>query len=184
MKKKYLGFVLIGGMITSGCIMGSARIRSQNQTGGVMVLEGDEGKAMEDANKKMGIHCGPGNFRIVARDTVKVGSENYANSATDYDERTDSATDSDTIAAGSQRHGRNGSDYVEGQSTREDSSAVTQGGSSTSSVSGTRDVNEIRITYQCGGAPAPAPVAGPAPGPAPAPVGPPPPAPAPAPAPY
>ncbi len=173
MTKKYLGFILAGGMLVSGCLItGTASVRSQNQTGGILVLVGDENKAMADANNKMGVHCGPGNFTIVARDTVKVGSENYANSNTGYDERTDSARDTDSIAAGASRNGSNGSDYVAAESTREDQSSVTQGGSSTSSVSGTRDVNEIRITYRCGGAavaPAPAPVPPPAPAPPPPP---------------
>ena len=187
--------IAIAAIFLGGCLIGSAKIRSQDQSGGVLVLDGDENKAMQDAQNKMAQHCGPGNYQIVKRETVKVGSEQYANSNTAYDETTDRARDEDSVAASasdtttthdsatsndgwgnrdSASDTTTTNDTVAASSTSEDETTVTQGGKSTSSVQGVRDVNEIRVHYACnnaggGAAPGPAP-AGPAPeGPAPAP---------------
>ena len=186
--KRMQWIVLSGVFFSAACITGNARVHYQDQAGGVLALNGDEGEAFKDARKKMDSHCGMGNHRIVKRETIKVGTENYSNSNTSYDERTDRARDEDTVAAGGSSsqtvHHGNGSttNTAAGaaSSTREDETTYTQGDQNTSSVSGTRDVNEVRVHYQCGGAaaqPAPAPVQ---PAPAqPAPVQPPPPAPGP-----
>jgi hypothetical protein len=40
------------------------RVISRTQTGGVIELGDDRAKAMEDANKEMEAHCGPGNYTI------------------------------------------------------------------------------------------------------------------------
>lgn len=162
-----------------GCAVGQAKVWSQDQQGGILALEGDEGKAMEDAERQMSLHCGQGNYRIVKRYHVKVGSEQYSNSATDYDERTDRARDEDTaaVAVSDTVHSSDtttesdayGSDTMHdsqtstaaaaASSTSEDETSLTEGGSRTSSVQGVRDVNSFRIQYECGGgmmAPAPA----------------------------
>lgn len=176
-------------LFSSGCMLGSAQIRYQDQAGGVLVLDGDQNKAMQDAQQKMAQHCGPGNYQIVKRETVKVGTEQYAQSNTNYGERTDRARDEDTVADGysdtttthdsaTSNDGWGNTDHASdttttndsgyASSTSEDESTVTQGGQTTSSVQGVRDVNEIRLHYQCGGgggavAPGPAPAADPAP---------------------
>ncbi len=167
----------------AGCITGSAQVWSQDQQGGVLALEGDEGKAMEDAQGKMNLHCGQGNWQIVKRETVKVGSEQYANSATNYDERTDRArdedtaavavsdtvhssdttTDSDAYGSDTMHDSRTSSAAAAASSTREDETTQTQGGTQTSSVQGVRDVNSVRIHYACGGGAPPMAPAAPAP---------------------
>lgn len=81
---------------------GAARLHYQDARSGVFVLEGDRDKAMEDAQKKMAAHCGPGAYRIVKQETVVVGREQYTNTYQDYEEdrarqrNTDSASASDT----------------------------------------------------------------------------------------
>lgn len=185
--------VALAAMFSGGCLMGSAKIRYQDQQGGVLVLQGDENKAMQDAQNKMAQHCGPGNWHIVKRETVKVGEEEYANKNTNYQEQTDRARDEDVVGGSSTDtdsasdtvHSSDGwgnsatssdsatsTDSSYAQNTQEDESTVTQGGAQTQEVHGTRDVNEIRVHYTCGAVaapgPAPAPAAAPAPAPAPA----------------
>jgi hypothetical protein len=46
-------FALALAPLLTGCAMGSAKIWAQDTTGGILALNGDEGKAMEDADKKM-----------------------------------------------------------------------------------------------------------------------------------
>jgi len=170
-----------------GCPMGSAKVYSQTQTGGTFVLEGDENKALEDANKKMAMHCGMGNFTVVSRDTVVVGSENYTDSVAQQQGQTDSQavgavatsgqTTSDSASQGSsgavvgqdpysgEVYGAEGHEDSSSTTTTNDQTTVaagaattqTQGVQTASSVSGTRQVRELRLTYACGGG-APAPV--------------------------
>ncbi len=177
--KRVFSFAAIAATLSVGCIGGQAKVWSQDQAGGVLALEGDENKAMQDAQNKMAQHCGPGNFQIVKRETIKVGQEQYADSATNYDETTDRARDEDTVAVAganttttsdtTSEQDAFGSDTMHdssttttaagASSTSEDELTQTQGGSQTSSVKGVRDVNSVRIHYQCGGgvaAPAPA----------------------------
>jgi hypothetical protein len=183
--------IAIAATLTTGCLLGSAKVRFQDQQGGVLVLDGDENKAMQDAQNKMAQHCGPGNYEIVKRETIKVGEEQYANSNTQYGERTDRARDEDVVGDsasdttvthdsatsndgwGNQDHASDttvSNDSAYAQSTSEDETEVVQGGKSTSEVQGVRDVNEIRLHYQCGGgggvAPGTAPAAAPEPAPA------------------
>ena len=63
-------------LATAGC--GSARLVSRNQTGGVIALQGDRQKAMEQAHQEMSAHCGPGAYRIVEEGEHVVGSETQA----------------------------------------------------------------------------------------------------------
>jgi|GEM_PF-2502677 len=71
-----------------GCI-GSAQVYYQDQNRGVLVLDGDEDKAVEDAHKRMAAHCGPGRYQVTKRETIVVGHESYARSATDHTESED-----------------------------------------------------------------------------------------------
>lgn len=173
-----VGFALLS--LFTGCAMGSAKVWSQDTTGGVLALDGDEGKAMEDANKRMAAHCGMGNFVIVRRDTVVVGQEQYAN--TSYDEQQNQQAQTTTAEAARSEHGYGesatvveatttvvtpnqattasgaassveGGGYQESsgvKQTDQQAQTVVQGGSS--SVQGTRQVTEARITYHCRGA--------------------------------
>jgi hypothetical protein len=149
-----IGLGLLFGALVAAC--GSARVVQRTQYGGVVALQGDRGKAMEDAHKQMGGHCGAGNYTITQEGEEVIGSDTYARSDTEYGEDT-------AYAEGTQTSG-NSSSTAGGSSTR--------GGSSTNASSQTRDAVEWRIHYQCGGAPAGAPA--PAPGPAGPPPGPPP----------
>lgn len=165
-----------------GCPQGQAKVFAQTQTGGTLILEGDEGKAMADADKKMAMHCGMGNYQVVSRDTVVVGHENYSDSVAQQQGQTDSAgvvstagsSTSDSASQGSSAAvvGSDGYGNAYGAEGHQDSSSTvntneqtTVGASSTqssgvqtaSSVSGTREVRELRLTYACAGAgPAPA----------------------------
>jgi hypothetical protein len=163
--------------VLSGCLMGSAKVWSQDTTGGVLALEGDEGKAMEDADKKMAAHCGFGNYQIVKRETVVIGQEQYAN--TNYGEQQNTQGVQQSQGQSSSQYGYGESANVQGgsstvntpygqssqggassnvqgggyqqsqgsQQTVQQGQTSTQGGAS--SVSGTRQVTEPRITYQC-----------------------------------
>lgn len=71
---------------TAGCAMGSAYVYQQDLRGGVLALQGDEKKAIEDAHAKMAAHCGAGNYRVYKRETVVVGQEQYTDTMSDYSE--------------------------------------------------------------------------------------------------
>ena len=109
---------------------GSARLINQTQAGGTFALDGDRGKAMEDAQAQMAAHCGPGNFSIVSQGQAVIGQDTVAQEDTQY----------------GQNQSRNG--------------RRTRGGSSTVAQSSTRDATEWRVEYACGagggGAPPPA----------------------------
>jgi hypothetical protein len=126
---------------------GSARVIQRTQTGGVIELQGDRGKAMEQANQEMASHCGPNNYTIVQEGEEAVGTDTY--------------TREDTSA---------------GQTTSRDGRTTT-GGATTTGQQSTRTATAWRVHYQCNGAaggPQPMPAAAPAPG---APAGAPPPPP-------
>lgn len=115
---------------------GHAEAVSRNQSGGVLRLVGDRGKAMEDANKQMAQHCGPGNYQVTQEGEEAIGQDTFTNSSTEYGE--------DTVAgAASTTDGRNSS-AVGASSTR--------GGANTSGVTSTRTAVEWRVHYVCGGA--------------------------------
>ena len=132
---------------------GSARVIQRTQTGGVIELQGDRGKAMEQANQEMASHCGPNNYTIVQEGEEAVGTDTY--------QRADQSTVDQQSRSG-----------------RTQTSDTTQTG-----VTSTRTATAWRVHYQCNGAGAPPPVAGPMPPPgappAPPPGGAPPPAPPP-----
>ncbi|HUQ04599.1 MAG TPA: hypothetical protein VM261_18995 [Kofleriaceae bacterium] len=143
-----VGLGLLFATLVAAC--GSARIVSRTQYGGIVALQGDRGKAMEQAHKEMAAHCGAGNYAIVQEGEEVIGTDTVAQSDTNYGE--------DTA-------------YAEGTQNSGDSSATaggasTRGGSSTNAQTSTRNAVEWRVHYQCGGAPAgagPAPMAPPPP---------------------
>ncbi|MBK9070793.1 MAG: hypothetical protein IPL79_07320 [Myxococcales bacterium] len=61
---------------------GAARTVSRTQYGGVIALEGDRAKAMEDAHRQMSSHCGPGNYDVISEGEAVVGSETVQDQAT------------------------------------------------------------------------------------------------------
>lgn len=128
-------FVVAGLMGLQAC--GSARVFYQDRQGGVLILDGDEGKALDDAQAKMSAHCGPGRFEIVRREMVTVGSEAYASQQTDYGEREQRAKDGEVA------------ETQHGAAFTEDEERVKQGTAVTNAVSGVREVRETRITYAC-----------------------------------
>lgn len=145
-----VGLGLLLATLVAAC--GSARIVKRTQYGGVIALQGDRGKAMEQAHNEMGAHCGAGNYSIVQEGEEVIGTDTVARSDTAYGE--------DTAYAEGTHNSGNSSSTAGGQSTR--------GGSSTAASASTREAVEWRVHYQCGGAPA---GAGPAPGGPPPPPG-------------
>ena len=122
-----------------GCLQacGSARIFYQDQQGGTLILDGDEDKALEDAQAKMAAHCGPGRYTIVRREMVAIGQEAYASQQTNYGEREARAKDGEVVETD------RGAAYVE------DEDRVKQGTATTNAVSGVREVRETRVSYVC-----------------------------------
>jgi hypothetical protein len=125
LRKVTLGLVLI----LAAC--GSARVIQRTQTGGVIELQGDRGKAMEQANSAMASHCGPGNYTITQEGEEAVGTDTY--------------TREDTNAAS--------------QTSR--SGRTTTAGSTTTGAQSTRTATAWRVHYQCNGAGGPPPPAAP-----------------------
>lgn len=125
-------------LATSGfAACGSAQIFSQDQHGGVISVASFDEASMDKAVVLMEQHCGKGHYQIVRRDTITVGQENYAETKTNYGERSDKAKDSQTVHTGN------------GSASSEDSTKVTRGGATTTAVSGTRPVTDQRVTYEC-----------------------------------
>jgi hypothetical protein len=86
------GLMFLGVALLAAC--GSARVVQRTQYGGVIALQGDRGKAMEDARRQMDTHCGPQNYTVVQEGEEVIGTD------TNYGERTDAASnDSGTRAA-------------------------------------------------------------------------------------
>jgi hypothetical protein len=126
---------LMVGSLMALAACGSARVIQRTQTGGVIELQGDRGKAMEQANQEMAGHCGPNNFTIVQEGEEAVGTDTIT--------REDQATDTKTS-----RNGR--------RSATDTTTTNTQS---------TRTATAWRVHYQCGapgagGPPPPPPGAG------------------------
>ena len=122
------------GLILALAACGSARVINRNQSGGTIELQGDRGKAMEQANQEMASHCGPNNYTIVAEGEEAIGTDTY-----------------------------NREDTNAGQHTSRDG-RTTQGGSTTTGQQSTRTATAWRVHYQCNGAaggPAPMPASAP-----------------------
>jgi len=142
---------LLVSFLVLGAACGSARVIQRNQSGGVIELSGDRGKAMEDANAQMASHCGPNNWQITQEGEEAIGTDTVV--------REDTTSDSATSRSG----------------RRSSSDTTTTGQQST------RTATAWRIHYQCNGAaggpppgpgpggPPPGPPAGPPPGPPPGP---------------
>jgi hypothetical protein len=123
------------GLVVAIAACGSARVISRTQAGGVIELQGDRGKAMEQANSEMNAHCGPGNFTITQEGEEAIGTDTVA--------RTDTAEDTKTSRSGR----RSSTDSTEVNTTS------------------TRTATAWRVHYQCNGAggPPPGPAAAPPP---------------------
>ena len=81
------------GLIVALAACGSARVIQRNQTGGVIELSGDRGKAMEQANSDMASHCGPNNFTIVQEGEEAIGTDTVSRDTTqDHTSRTGRTT--------------------------------------------------------------------------------------------
>jgi hypothetical protein len=91
-RTRIIGFIF-GAALLAAC--GSARLVRQDQAGGTLALNGDQGKAMEDAHRKMAAHCGPGNYQIVSQGEEVIGQDTAARADT-YDQ-----PDGTTTTAGS-----------------------------------------------------------------------------------
>src|SRR5688572_17928297 len=135
------------GLFLALAACGSARVIQRTQAGGVIELQGDRGKAMEQANQEMAAHCGPNNYTIVQEGEEAVGTDTYSREDT-------------SAQAGQSRSGR-----------RQYADQTTTGQTST------RTATAWRVHYQCNNAQGPAPMAQPAPQPAPGGPPPPPPPP-------
>jgi len=112
---------------------GSARVIQRNQSGGIIELSGDRGKAMEQANQEMSAHCGPNNYQITQEGEEAIGTDTVV--------QEDTAEDSKTSRSGRR------------QSTDSSSTTTQQ----------TRTATAWRVHYQCngaGGGPPPGPPGG------------------------
>ena len=134
-------------LVLAAC--GSAKVITRTQTGGVIELQGDRGKASEQAAAEMSRHCGPGNYDVTQEGEEAIGTDTFS--------REDTNAASQTSRSG--RH--------------------TSTGETTTGQTSTRTATAWRIHYSCKGASAPPPgPAAPPPGgepPPPAPEGDPPP---------
>lgn len=122
------------GLILALAACGSARVIQRTQAGGVIELQGDRGKAMEQANQEMSAHCGPNNYTIVQEGEEAIGTDTYSRE--------------DTSAAATQsRSGR--TQYADQTTTGQQS---------------TRTATAWRVHYQCNAAAGGPPMAQPAAG--------------------
>jgi hypothetical protein len=99
---------LVGSLLVVGAC-GAARPITRTQTGGVLELQGDRGKAMEDANQQMAAHCGPNNFIIEREGEEVVGQDTVVQQSTAEDSKTSksgrrTSTDSATTTTQSTRN--------------------------------------------------------------------------------
>jgi hypothetical protein len=137
------------GLVVALAACGTARVIQRTQTGGTIELQGDRGKAMEQANQEMASHCGPNNFTIVQEGEEPVGTDTVTQQNTQDTEHTSRS----------------------GRTTTEDTQQTN--------VQSTRTATAWRVHYACGaaGAPPPGGAMPPPAGPPPAPGGEPPAAP-------
>lgn len=127
-------------LILAAC--GSARVIQRRPDGGVIELQGDRGKAMEQANSEMAAHCGgPGSWSIESEGEEAIGTDTY--------QREDTSE-----ASKSSRSGR-----------RQRTDTTTTGQTST------RTATAWRIHYLCRGAGGPPPAGAPGDQPPPPPPG-------------
>ena len=115
------------GLVVALAACGSARVIQRTQAGGVIELQGDRSKAMEQANQEMASHCGPNNYTIVQEGEEAIGTDTYTQQNTQDTEHTS-------------RSGR-----------------TTTADSQTQGVQSTRTATAWRVHYQCNNAGAPPP---------------------------
>jgi hypothetical protein len=72
------GAALLAATLLAAC--GSARYVNRTQYNGVIALEGDRNKAMEQAHQQMAAHCGPGQYTILREGETVVGQDQVARS--------------------------------------------------------------------------------------------------------
>lgn len=135
------------GLLVALAACGSARVIQRTQAGGVIELNGDRGKAMEQANQEMASHCGPNNFTITQEGEEAIGTDTINQQNTSED------------TAVSKNGRRSATD------------------TSSTNTTSTRTATAWRVHYQCNGAGAGAPPPAAPPPPAGDPNAPPPPAP-------
>jgi hypothetical protein len=116
--KRFRG-LLIGSLLALGAC-GTARLIHRDQAGGVLELEGDRGKAMEQANQEMAQQCGPNNFTIMQEGEEPVGTDTIVS----QDQTTDEST------------------AKNGRRTSTDTTTTT--------TQSTRTATVWRVHYQCG----------------------------------
>lgn len=116
------------GLILALAACGSARVIQRTQVGGIIELQGDRGKAMEQANQEMAAHCGPNNYTIIQEGEEVIGTDTYT--------REDTSASSHTSRSGRHQHA----------------------GSTTTGQTSTRAATAWRVHYQCNGAMGPAPM--------------------------
>lgn len=124
-----LGLVLLAAL--AGC--GNAKVIRRDQYGGVIELQGDRSKAMEQANQLMSQHCQAAGATIISEGEEAIGTDTYS--------REDTSSDSAVS-----RNGR-----------RAASDSTTTGQQST------RTATAWRIHYGCGAAGQQPPAGGPPP---------------------
>ena len=120
LRKASLGLILATIVVSAAC--GSARVIQRTQAGGVIELQGDRGKAMEQANQEMAAHCGPNNYTIVQEGEEAIGTDTYSREDT-------------SAASQTSRSGR-----------------TTTAGATTTGQQSTRTATAWRVHYQCNGA--------------------------------
>ncbi len=137
--------VLALSLALASAACGHAQVWEQDARGGTLSLHGEQDAAMKEAHALMAAHCGAGRYEIVRRYHVVVGQEAYAATSTDRNSRTD--TERDRVTTGS-RHEDYG--HAHGHSaTSEDETRYRSSNTESSTVSGVRDVNEMRVQYDC-----------------------------------
>lgn len=90
------------GLILALAACGSAKVIQRTQAGGVIELQGDRGKAMEQANSEMASHCGPNNYTILQEGEEAIGTDTF----TREDTNAASQTNGRTTQAGSTTQGQ------------------------------------------------------------------------------
>ena len=116
-------------LVLAAC--GSAKVIQRTQTGGVIELQGDRNKAMEQATAEMSAHCGgPGSWQVTQEGEEVVGQDTFVREDT-------------SEASKTSRSGR-----------RQRTDTTTTGQTST------RNATAWRIHYQCNSAGAPPPPPG------------------------
>jgi hypothetical protein len=69
-----LRMTLLGTLVLALAACGTARLISRDQTGGVIALDGDRGKAMEQASQMMTANCN-GPYNIVSEGEQVIGTD-------------------------------------------------------------------------------------------------------------